>query len=223
MSTGEKDPLWLEHIVSTLSLDRLAPYFQATQGSHEGALELYKWNIEISGAFYEALSIAEVGLRNALHTQLTTFHGARPDYWYDNQQGLFNGGALSDISLARKRASRSGRVETPGRVVAELNFGFWKYILAKRYETTLWTPCLRHGFPGLANQHRTVVFDAVAELHSLRNRIAHHEPIYNRDLTQDLLATYRLIEWVSPETREWAVSFSRIQKCLLAAPDFIQN
>jgi hypothetical protein len=75
----------------------------------------------------------------------------------------------------------------------------------------------------IANEPRTVAFNAVAELHSLRNRIAHHEPIHNRDLTQDLLATYRLIEWVSPETREWAVSFSRIQKCLLAAPDFIHN
>jgi len=75
----------------------------------------------------------------------------------------------------------------------------------------------------IANEQRTVVFDAVAELHSLRNRIAHHEPIHNRDLTQDLLATYRLIEWVSPETREWAITFSRVQGCLLAAPEFIHN
>lgn len=222
MSTSTGTPRVIDSIISTLSLDRLAPYLKVSQGNVENALELYRWNIEISGAFYEALSIAEVGLRNALHKQLTLFHNDRPGFWFDNYQGLFTGVALRDISIARNRASRPGRIETPGRVVAELNFGFWKYILAKRYETTLWTPSLRHGFPGLVLQQRSIVFDAVAELHTLRNRIAHHEPIHQRNLAQDLLTTYRLIEWISPDTREWAVSFSRIQNCINSVPSYLR-
>ena len=35
-------------------------------------------------------------------------------------------------------------------MVAELNFGFWKFLLARPYEATLWTPALWHAFP---NRH----------------------------------------------------------------------
>lgn len=218
MSTDANHESSLDQIVATLSIDRLSPYLSISQGNIESALNLYKWNIEISAAFYEALSIAEVGLRNTLHAQLTSLNQGLSGNWYDNNKGILVGPALNDISVARKRATRPGRSETPGRVVSELNFGFWKYLLAKRYETTLWTPALRHGFPGLVHKDRATVFKTVEELHSLRNRIAHHEPIHHRDLAKDSLAAYRLIEWISPETREWAASFSRIQRYLSDTP-----
>lgn len=218
MSTEEYGHYSLQELVNTLSADRLSPYIIAADGNLNNAVELYRWNIQISGAFYEALSIAEVSLRNSLDNQLTKLHSGEPGFWFDNSRNLLTGDALSDISLARKRANRPGRFETPGRVVSELNFGFWKYILAKRYESTLWTPALRHGFPGLELKQRSIVFSAVSELHSLRNRIAHHEPIHQRDLSQDLLTTYRLIDWISPDTRKWAVSFSTVKRCLAEAP-----
>ena len=47
------------------------------------------------------------------------------------------------------RATRNGRLEMPGRVVAQLTLGFWRYLLASRYGRTLWLPCLRQAFPGL--------------------------------------------------------------------------
>ncbi|WP_440311559.1 hypothetical protein [Leucobacter chromiireducens] len=34
-------------------------------------------------------------------------------------------------------------------MIAELNLGFWRFLLAKRYEETLWTGTLRHAFPHL--------------------------------------------------------------------------
>jgi len=34
----------------------------------------------------------------------------------------------------------------PGKVVAELSFGFWRFLLARRYTASLW-PALRPGFP----------------------------------------------------------------------------
>ena len=219
MSTQHNESFSLNELVKTLSADRLKPYLSAASGDLNKAVELYQWNIEISGAFYESLSIAEVCLRNTLNDQLALMHADRSGYWFDNFGSFFTGDALSDIALARKRASRPGRYETPGRIVAELNFGFWKYILAKRYEATLWTPALRHGFPGLEPKQRSVVFSAVSELHTLRNRIAHHEPIHQRDLLADLLTTYRLLDWISVDTRKWAVTFSRINKCLNEFPE----
>jgi hypothetical protein len=218
MSTYSVTSDALVEVRHSLSQERLQPYVAASQGNHLQALDLYAWNIKISGAFYEVLSIAEVWLRNSLHHQLTRVYGSHHELWFDNRHHIFSEETLRDISTARKRASRPGSGENTGRVIAELNFGFWKYILAKRYETSLWTPALRHGFPGLHMQQRKVVFDTVTRLHALRNRIAHHEPIYQRNLSGDAAETFRLIEWISADTRAWTCSFSRINDCLRNAP-----
>lgn len=50
------------------------------------------------------------------------------------------------------RATRRGReVEVHGTVIAELSFGFWRYLVASRYLTALWIPGARaaipHGLP----------------------------------------------------------------------------
>lgn len=110
------------------------------------------------------------------------------------------------------------RPETPGRVVAELNFGFWKFLLAKRYEATLWTGYLRHAFPNLTPQNRATVYRALDELHTVRNRVAHHEPIHRRDLTADTLTIYRLLDWIDTDVRAWAVTLSRLQPIIAARP-----
>ncbi|PZE69345.1 hypothetical protein DEJ27_08700 [Curtobacterium sp. MCPF17_018] len=34
-----------------------------------------------------------------------------------------------------------------GRVVAELSFGFWRYLFESRYLTASWTPALHRAFP----------------------------------------------------------------------------
>ncbi len=58
--------------------------------------------------------------------------------------------ANGDFAQAvRRRVAQLRRGETPGRVIAELNLGFWRFLLAKRYEETLWTGTLRHAFPHL--------------------------------------------------------------------------
>jgi hypothetical protein len=46
--------------------------------------------------------------------------------WNAEMSGAF-GTTLGHIAKARQRATRNGRPETPGRVVAELNLGFWRF------------------------------------------------------------------------------------------------
>lgn len=205
----------LSAIAAALSHERLAPYLSANGGDLRAAVHLYEWNLTVSGAMYEALGVAEVVLRNALNEQFTAWHGQSPGEWYDDPHGVLSPIAHDDIDHARERVRRLGRPETPGRVVAELNFGFWKFLLAKRYETTLWTPCLRHAFPNLTPQNRSIVFDTLDDLHRLRNRVAHHEPIHQRNLSKDMLAIYRLLEWIDADVRQWAITLSRVQAALI--------
>lgn len=103
-------------------------------------------------------------------------------------------------------------------MIAELNFGFWKFLLARRYEATLWTGYLRHAFPNLQPQNRAAVYRSLDTLHTLRNRIAHHEPIHKRDLSADTLTIYRVLDWIDPDVRAWAVSLSRLRPLITARP-----
>lgn len=221
MSSKELPLSSLNQVVECLSPERLLPYLHSVpSGELQEALALYQWNISISGAFHEAISIAEVCLRNTLHNQMTRLTQDEPGNWLENSTLLLTADAQKEISVAQRRVTHKGGPLTPARLVSELNFGFWRYLLAKRYETTLWTPALRHGFPQFQSQQRKIVYNVVTELHILRNRIAHHEPIFKRDLRQDFVRIYQLIEWISPQTREWSTPFSRVKETISQYPRF---
>lgn len=200
-----------------LSPERLHPYEQACAHNLDAAVRLYEWNVEIGAAFYEALGILEVVLRNAMHDQLAAWHvrAARPGHWYDDPDLILDPHRRRDIADARLRLQRDAKTETPGRIVAELSFGFWRFLLAKRYETTLWTPALRHAFPALRPARRQTLYGPVHELVRLRNRIAHHEPIHNRPLAslhEDLLRT---AGYLDPAIEMWIRGLSRIPTLLV--------
>jgi hypothetical protein len=95
-------------------------------------------------------------LRNALDVALTRWSQQRygDGRWYLEIDRLVNERTRLDIGEARRRATRNGRSETPGRVVAELNLGFWRYLLARRYDGTLWRFCLYQGIHRAAAGHR---------------------------------------------------------------------
>ena len=168
------------------------------------------------GRVLRGARILEVVLRNALSEQLAAHHGTLAGHWYDDPLGVLSAQVTDDIASARHRVAKLRRGESPGRVIAELNFGFRKFLLARRYEATLWTGYLRHAFPNLHPQSWAAVYRSLDTLHTLRNRIAHHEPIHNRDLTDDMRTIYRVLDWIDSDIRIWAISLSRLQPLLSA-------
>ena len=87
----------------------------------------------------------------------------------------------------RRRATRRGkRSEVHGKVIAELGFGFWRYLYEPPYLTSLQVPAFAlHPSESNPPQVRSDVADRMQRLHFLPNRIAHHEPIHRRDLAGD--------------------------------------
>jgi hypothetical protein len=65
---------------------------------------------------------------------------------------------------------------------------------------------------------RRDVHDAIRDLHVLRNRIAHHEPIHNRPLEMLHEQALTVAEWVCPVTRRWIAARSRVPALLLVVP-----
>lgn len=216
-TTPPPDPPLASAIERRLAVDRLRPYRVAVGGDLQDALALYEWNSAVAGAFFEALGHFEVVLRNALHEQLSAWHTnkGRIGEWYEDPTGVLDERTAEDVAQARDKLGRAGKTEAPGKVIAELNFGFWRFLLADRYETKLWWPALQHAFPG---RRRKDVSVPVNSLNILRNRIAHHEPIHRMPLQvrhDDLL---RVMGFIDPEMEAWLSSLSRVPTLLGARP-----
>ena len=205
-------------IASRLTAERLRSY---TASAHDlpGAIRLYDWNTAISGALHEDLGRLEVVFRNALDTALVRHATARnwPTTWYRRSQ-LFPGKPgrrpLAVVAEARQRATRGGLAELHGKVIAELPFGFWRYLCKGAYLTSLWVPALAAAFPlhPTSNDARSVrhdVDDRIQRLHYLRNRIAHHEPIHQRDLRRDHEQLLELTGWICSDSHAWMVEVTR--------------
>jgi hypothetical protein len=71
---------------------------------------------------------------------------------------------------------------THSKLVAELGFGFWRYMFAP-YQYIATGRTLMHVFPSkpistvAVVYNQNYIFNQLAKINELRNRIAHHEPI----------------------------------------------
>jgi hypothetical protein len=99
-------------------------------------------------------------------------------------------------------------------VVAGLDFGFWTTLLDSQFEQMLWRPTLYHAFPHYSRVsdlalNRGPVASRFNELRELRNRVMHHEPLFDRNLTQDFAAISEAISWMFDDVGPWIGHHSR--------------
>ncbi len=191
---------------------------RATNGNKEAALHLYAWNITVSAAFYGPLQGLAGALRNALHRELTQAFGAP---WYDRLNATLAPKELNRIGEAKATLLRNRKIADPPHVVAELPFGFWIALLGPgqhgSYHNRLWIPTLHKAFPH-TKQPRREIHRPLDHLRLLRNRIAHHEPIFRRHLAADYETILRVIQWISPEAATWVDHHATVQDVLAERP-----
>ncbi|MFZ6992714.1 hypothetical protein ACO0E1_12545 [Curtobacterium sp. RRHDQ66] len=185
-------------------------------------MKLYEWNLRAAASVLVLTGLVEVVTRNAIDRELSAWASrrGRSRDWFDlvalDRQGT------ADLDKARSRATRNGRrAEVHGRVIAELTFGFWRYLVESRYHTALWVPGLHRAFPHGPRDlrvRRAEVARRLQQLHFVRNRAAHHEPIHARNLSRDHELAIELLRWVSPEAGTWALRVSDLPTVLAARP-----
>jgi len=202
--TGEPDSLALARLITR---GRLGSYLTAAGGDLRRALALYDWNTRASAAVLATSAMVEVIVRNALDVSL--------QQWADQRRGggdwldvaPLDAQGRADVLKARERATRRGRdAEVHGKVVAELSFGFWRYLVASRYLTALWVPGAHAAFPNGPADLRLRREQVERRLHNLmivRNRAAHHEPIHRRDLARDFRDAVEVSGWVHTQGAVW--------------------
>ena len=170
---------------------------------------MYLQNAALGGAFHGPLQTLEVTLRNAVHNALTDSHG---EFWFDSPL-LLRG---IEQNRVKKASQKIRKQRTAGRVVAELNLGFWVGLFSKAYDKNLWRSDLHQMFSPQPN--RKNLHNQLDRLRTLRNRVVHHEPIMQRDLRTDHEKILWILKMLSPETASWVAHHSRVTEVLKTKP-----
>jgi len=199
-----------EEFEQALSLERFARYLEWAGGDRQRALELYALNTRVSEALYTPLQLLEVVLRNRIHTVMSATGGAR---WFEQEGLLAIEHQRQQLAKAVEDLQKERKELTAGRIVAALSFSFWTAMLSPAYED-LWQVSLhqiarRADGKGL---RRRDLSSPLTPIRTLRNRVAHHEPIIQWNLSRHYENILQIIRWLSPAAAEWCQTHSRFEQ-----------
>lgn len=121
----------------------------------------------------------------------------------------------SDIEGAWERAG-GVQWQAPGKALAELSFGFWVLLTARRHETLIWDQYLKVLYPRGSNRHQ--IHRGLDELRKARNRVAHHEPISTAQANILNRQINRYARYVSPELAAYITDTSGVIKLVNSWP-----
>ena len=211
-------------VSTALSLPRMSTYVAVCAGAPDSgvaALELYAWNAAVSAAMLAPLHVCEVVMRNAVadvlefvYTEQWPWSKAFERSLPDPAQGY---SPRRDLQAARRGAT------TAGAVIPELKFVFWQKMFTSRYDIRLWDNHLLGVLPNLDGRRtvpalRESVYADLEQLRKLRNRIAHHEPIFSRDLTANLQKIVELVRFRCAITAQWMCDNQQADTVIAARP-----
>jgi hypothetical protein len=234
-----------DDVVHRLGGERMRPYLAAAEGHHKRALALYRWNMGVSAAFLELLSVVEVVVRNALAEHLIQwcringgYHDwlLHPDELPTPLDKLFASvlqGAYAKAEAAktdrdaRPGHPRSGSPLTSGDVLSQVTFGQWHGLFpwndAQRidpttnaYRTQLWNEATKEAFHPATSGDQ--IHWLLFRLSYFRNRVAHHECVLDGNLKNRLDDVFLLLSLTDPSVHVWATSHNRVTQMLKERP-----
>lgn len=162
---------------------RMTRYLTACGGNTKRTMTLYRKNLHLSQELFTVISCFEIALRNAINEHYFTIHGA--DWLRDS---ILPGGffdiphTVTTRGIIQKAQNSLGGHYSHSKLMAELDFGFWRYLFAQPQFRAAGQTLLRI-FPAkpvstaAIQYNHTFVFIQLSQINNLRNRIAHHEPI----------------------------------------------
>lgn len=208
MSDFSFTPDELQELPRVLSAPRFATYLRASNNDQRRALSLYEWNSALSAAFVVPLQVCEVAVRNGIAEAMEKVHGSNWPWSDGFLRSLPRPKRHQDYNPEADLRGVAQRRSTTGKVVAELKFAFWERLFTAGQDERLWNDHFRTSFPGapatlpIARARESAHRDLGA-IRRLRNRIAHHEPIFARNVEDDYRRIRDMIAWRSPVAAAW--------------------
>lgn len=188
------------------------------------------WNGELSSCLGTLIAYYEIALRNRVHHAMSAFSsrgGSSSFHWYDRIWSQLKTETQRSINKVRQVRGPGGTfvlrspATSPDELVSRLTFGFWPAILRtidRRYTSQILPAVFPH-HPLTANplnwNNTTKRKDALAyiyEINDIRNRIAHHEPLWKFPAIVDTSHSPPIV--VLPESLSQADSIARFQRLL---------
>ena len=205
-------------IENIFSNARMSRYVVACGSNTKKAMTLYRLNLRLSQEFFTHISCFEISLRNAINDNCIQNTG---NDWLRNEATTGSGGIFDNWNCRITAKNINDAVQklnhsyTHNKLVAELGFGFWRYMFAQHQFSATGRILLRvfpakpTSTPSIQYNH-TFIFNQLALVNNLRNRIAHHEPvcfqinnpikstIYER---QHYTVIQQLFQWMNIDSR----------------------
>lgn len=162
---------------------RMGRYNASCGGNTRKTMTLYRKNMKLSQELFTVISCFEIALRNAIDIHYTAIYGndwlkkaANPAGFFDNNKCRLT---QTNINEAIRYLNRS---YTHYKLVAEMGFGFWRFMFANNQfmaagSTLLQILPAKPRSTAVIQYNHNYVLNQLADINDLRNRIAHHEPI----------------------------------------------
>lgn len=178
-------PALVEEFKNTLSAPRFLRYSKAANGDDLAAIELYQWNAKLAQSLYIYTQAWEIALRNRLDGFLCWKYNTS---WPYDERRAVRQFANQDKKKLREAIDRQERYREAkpaprSAIIADLPAGFWVSLLSASYDIPfVWRHNIRRVFPHEATLGAKEAHAICERLLELRNRIAHHEPIFHLPL-----------------------------------------
>jgi hypothetical protein len=195
------------------SPQRLLAYRDPADRDAADGVARYLWNLALVGAMQPVLHTLEVTFRNEVHraaAKITATRGFAHDRipsWLDAKPTMLMEHEQRKVENAKDLLGSDARSQTEGHLIAKLDFGFWVALCRHSYDDwrssgpRLWPRALEYSFrwrpahiTTRSQLHRR--FDAIRDF---RNRVAHHEPIWDRDYLNQHEYIIESLSWMSPK------------------------
>lgn len=152
------------------------------------------------------LHLCEVVIRNAVADAVEALYGPRWPWSATFERSLPD--PVQGYSPRRDLQSARRAAQTTGKVIPELKFVFWQKMFTGRYDIRIWDQHLRRVMPNLEPAKpvadlRLSIYGELESVRLLRNRIAHHEPIFARALVSDYQTILALVTYRCATTAAW--------------------
>lgn len=193
----------------------------------------YVLNSKLSENFYFLLQNLEITLRNAIYDNFNSYFIGK-DFFFLNHLGTHNNSNY-DVSLefhsfscwkmigaVKFQLNRSGVSMSHGKIISDLNFGFWTTLIEENYYTPLiWRQIFKNVFPNfphgsIIDHDVPIVSDKINKIRKFRNRIFHYEPIFNHPdlltIRDDILEA---IGWINADMQKLSKMYDESESIML--------
>ena len=182
------------------------------------AQALHDWNEAIGSALFRPLQKLELALRARIPVAFENIYGPA---WYQDPR-FKKKSDLADrksIAAAIQRLMAAGLSIDSDALMAKAPFGLCVGLLRPIYNPEVWSKELHRTFPALpASEGRPGLASIASHAAWLRNRIDHHEPLVDVDLSLSHSKILKALGWIDLVLAARARRDTAVQQLLRAKP-----